>query len=264
MLNNISNTQLLPRQLGCSEHGGYLSSGQSIKLGSIQREIWSGCPKCKSLESTQAHLASAELSAQAQQARLAVLLQQAAIPKRFLASSFDSYCAETPDQKRVLVTCRRYVDNFERHLARGTGLVLAGKMGTGKSHLAASILQEIMPTHVGAYTTMMDLVHLLREGWGGGASKSEAKVLAEIGRLPLLVIDEIGVQFGSAAEQVHLFEVLDRRYRDMKPTILLTNQDRAGFNVFIGERIADRLTETASWVEFNWLSYRLVARKVLA
>jgi len=264
MPNKFTSTHSGESQEHCQLHGDYLSVGTTLRLGNMTKHLWSHCPQCKSLESTQAHLAIAEQSASKQQEHLATLLQQAAIPKRFLTSRFDSYCAETLDQQRVLATCRRYADNFERHLARGTGLVLAGKMGTGKSHLASSILQELMPQYVGAYTTMMDLVHLLRDGWGGGAAKSEARVLAEIGRLPLLVIDEIGVQFGSAAEQVHLFEVLDRRYRDMKPTILLTNQDRAGFNVFIGERIADRLSETASWVEFNWPSYRVEARKALA
>ena len=112
----------------------------------------------------------------------------------------------------------------------------------------------------------MDLIHLLREGRGGarGAARSEAQVLAQIGELPLLVIDEIGVQFGSAAEQLHLFEVLDRRYRNMKPTILLTNLDRDDLKGFVGDRVADRLSETANVVDFCWGPYRLTARKASA
>lgn len=260
---DLNHTQLQPKQVACAEHGAYLSSGQVIRIARLQREIWSTCPKCQTKAATQAHLASAEQGAATQQARLEVLLQRSAIPKRFIGCSFDNYRVETAEQKKALASCQRFADNFESHLARGTGLVLAGKPGTGKGHLSAAILQAIMPQYVGLHTSLMDLIHLLREGWsaGRGTARSEAQVLAHIGSLPLLVIDEIGVQFGSAAEQLHLFEVLDRRYRDMKPTILLTNLERDGLKSFVGDRISDRLGETASWVDFSWGSYRLTARK---
>jgi DNA replication protein DnaC len=260
MRNETLGASLVP----CSTHGDYQASGTRVHLGRFSRDIWTPCPQCKSLELTQFHLASAEQSAGVQQAKLAAMLQTTAIPKRFLGRSFDNYLATTAEQQRVLRVCRNYADNFERHLERGTGLVLAGTTGTGKGHLASSILQSILPSHVGIYTTMSDLVHLLRAGWGGNKGSSEARVLAELGAVPLLVIDEIGVQHGSAAEQVHLFEVMDRRYRDMQPTILITNEDHEGFKRYVGDRIADRLSETASWVKFEWPSYRLEARKELA
>jgi DNA replication protein DnaC len=50
----------------------------------------------------------------------------------------------------------------------------------------------------------------------------------------------------------------------MRPTILLTNQDKAGLKTFIGERAFDRLTETSRWIPFDWASYRLQARKEAA
>jgi len=80
----------------------------------------------------------------------------------------------------------------------------------------------------------------------------------------LLVLDEIGVQYGTDGEQTILFDVLDRRYRDLKPSILLTNQDKAGFKQYIGERVFDRLTETSKWVAFDWQSYRATARREAA
>jgi DNA replication protein DnaC len=54
--------------------------------------------------------------------------------------------------------------------------------------------------------------------------------------------------------------VLDRRYRQMRPTIFITNQDREGFKTFIGERAYDRLKQTARWVTFDWASFRPQAR----
>ena len=54
---------------------------------------------------------------------------------------------------------------------------------------------------------------------------------------------------------------MDRRYREMRPTILMTNLDKAEFKNAIGERVYDRLTEVGRWVKFDWESFRPEARK---
>jgi DNA replication protein DnaC len=72
------------------------------------------------------------------------------------------------------------------------------------------------------------------------------------------------VQYGSDSEQTILFEILDRRYAEMRPTVLLTNQDRAGLKSFVGDRVFDRLSETSRWVAFDWKSYRPTARREAA
>lgn len=264
MPNDITTFDLPSKTVSCPDHGTFTSTGRTLAIGRMHREMWTSCPQCREKNATQTHLAKAEHAATAEQERLVKMMQQAAIPKRFMGSSFDNFDPETDEQARVLERCVRYVENFDSHLDQGTGLVLAGMVGSGKSHLACAILKALMPAHVGAYIKMMDLVHRLREGWGGKGGRSQASVLAELAKLPLLVIDEIGVKYGSTGEQIHLFEVLDRRHCDMTPTILITNQDRAGFKGFVGDRIADRLTETASWIQCDWPSHRVAARQALA
>ena len=111
------------------------------------------------------------------------------------------------------------------------------------------------------YTTALDLVRAVRDTWRRDSDRSELQLLNYLERLDLLVIDEIGMQYGTDGEQTILFDVLDRRYREVRPTILLTNQDKAGFKQFVGERTFDRLAETCRWVAFDWESYRPTARK---
>lgn len=79
-----------------------------------------------------------------------------------------------------------------------------------------------------------------------------------------MAIDEIGVQYDTDGEKTLIFEVIDRRYREMMPTILLTNQSKTGLKDFLGERAFDRLTENAKWIVFDWPSYRAQARKEAA
>ena len=72
----------------------------------------------------------------------------------------------------------------------------------------------------------------------------------------LLIIDEVGVQFGTEAERTQLFGIIDERYREQRPSILLTNLGLDDSKSFIGARAYDRLRECGQWVPFDWESYR--------
>lgn len=254
----ISNAGVV--QISCPRHGEYMAKITRLS----KRDIFGACPECSrehaAKEAAEKARESVRREAQSQAARL----EMAAIPQRFIGRTFDAFNASTPAQQHALRVSMDFASNFESHYKKGTWLVFAGLPGTGKSHLAAGILQAIMPAYVGKYFTCMEVIQRIRSTWRKGVEESEIDVLAEFARLPLLVIDEIGMQYGTESEQNHLFDVLDRRYRDMMPTVLLTNQNKDGFRQYVGDRIYDRMTECARWVPFPWESYRPIARKEMA
>ena len=45
-------------------------------------------------------------------------------------------------------------------------------------------------------------------------------------RPDLLILDEVGVQFGSETEKMILFEIINGRYEQLKPTIVISNLAR--------------------------------------
>lgn len=244
-------------QLNCPSHGVFFSTGKRL----LRREVWSACPACVD-EARRAEAASRLAEA----TRIARVehenrLASASVPARFIGRTLENFRAETPDQARALGIAREYVAQWDQTYRKGLWLVFSGLPGTGKSHLAIAILQAIMPKHVGRYMTCMELIQTLRSTWRKDSESSEVDLLDALSALPLLVLDEIGVQYGTDSEQTHLFDVLDRRYRDMRPTILLTNQNKDGFKTFVGDRVYDRMTEVARWVPFAWPSYRPVARR---
>ena len=253
----------------CEKHGTYTSTGVRYNLGRLQKEVWTPCPDCEELRLAAERQAEAERVATAARQRLEAMLHEAAIPARFAGRTLASYTAETQEQQRALKVATDFATNFDERLRRGESLILLGAPGTGKSHLAAAILQAIMPRHCGLYQTCAGLIRAVRNTWRKDAERSEGQVLAMLAEVPLLVVDEVGVQYGTDSEQNILFEVLDRRYRDMMPTILLANlklkrekaEDPAGLREVLGERVYDRLTETARIVTFEGESYRLRARK---
>jgi len=246
------------RQASCPEHGPYTSTGKLL----LRREVWSQCPACADAAAKSRADAEAREQAERLAAKRLAAIGQACIPTRFQTMTFDAYKADTPEQRAALARVRDYVENFRDHKRTGAGLVMAGLPGTGKTHLAAAACLALIGQHWVHYTTCMGLIRMVRDTWRRDSERTERDVLKLLGEtIDLLVIDEIGVQYGTDGEQTILFEVLDRRYAEMRPTLLLTNQDKAGFKAFIGERVADRLTQTHSWMAFDWPSYRRAARE---
>lgn len=241
----------------CAEHGEYTSTG--LRYLGIH-EIWTECPDCKEARLAAERQAEAQEQVERTKAHLEAMLGQAAIPARFIGRTLDNFHAATAEQRKALQVVRDFVQNYEHYAKHGNSLIFAGLPGTGKSHLATAALQALMPAHLGLYTTAMSIIRAVRGTWRKDSDRSEQQVLNIFAEVPLLVLDEIGVQYGTDGEQTILFDVIDRRYREMRPSIFLTNQNKRGLEEFIGPRAFDRLREMALWVPFTWPSHRPAAR----
>lgn len=254
-------TPLGSKTVACEKHGDFTATGTRLRLG---REVWTRCPGCRADYEAEELARKEQRAADQAKADMEAKLEQVAIPARFIGKTLDNFNADTEPQKYALTVARDYLENFGQYAKKGEGLIFSGMPGTGKSHVAGAVLQALLPRRVGQYVTCMGIIRAIRGTWRKDSERSESEVLNILRTVPLLVVDEVGVQYGTDGEQTILFDVLDGRYREMQPTILLTNQDRAGFKSFIGERAYDRLTETSRWIPFDWPSYRLQARKEMA
>ncbi|CDY79444.1 DNA replication protein DnaC [Caballeronia glathei] len=239
----------------CDRHGSYEESGVTLPFGS-RRTIWSGCVACNAeRRETEEKRRIAEEEAQRQR-RLEQRLSTSGIPLRFRDRTFDNFVADTDAKKTALQIAAEFVDQFADHAERGTTVIFSGKPGTGKSHLALAAAMAVMKSSTALYVNALDLIRMVRDTWRRDSEMTESAVLNELSAVSLLVIDEIGVQYGTEGEQVILFDVLNRRYRDLMPTILLTNLGKTGMKEFLGERSFDRLREGGIWVAFDWESHR--------
>ncbi|MBK5571777.1 ATP-binding protein [Ensifer sp. SSB1] len=237
----------------CEKHGAFEEQGVSY-FG--RPMIWHGCPECGRARADAELAVENEKAERERQAKLETRLQQAGIPMRFRDRTLDSFDAETDGQRIALRKARQFVEDFARHQAAGTTVVFMGAPGTGKSHLAIAIAQAVMVQTTVLYANALDMIRMVRDTWRRDSKMSEREVLEMLGSVGLLVIDEVGVQYGTDGEQVIMFDVINRRYRDLHPTILLSNLDRDGLRAYLGERSFDRLREGGIVVPFDWESYR--------
>lgn len=190
------------------------------------------------------------------------LYSVAKLPARFTECTFDNYDARTPAQKLALSRCQDYTAAV---VAGSDGsLILSGGVGTGKTHLGCAIANAIMGRIIERkcfdfgdvhYVTVNSLINEVRATWGRHGS-SEDEVLDKYGYCALLVLDEAGVQRGSEDEHRILFGVINRRYENQLPTVVVSNLAVSNLASAMGERVVDRLRENGTAVSFDWASHR--------
>ncbi|MGV7091922.1 DNA replication protein DnaC [Siccibacter turicensis] len=170
--------------------------------------------------------------------------------------SFENYVATTTQQKIVREKARHYAVDFGKTMA---GFIFSGKPGTGKNHLAAAICNELLRRNKTVLIiSVADIMSAMRETFNNSDSvKTEERLLDDLSRVDLLVIDEIGVQNESRYEKVVINQIVDRRTSSRRPTGMLTNLDEAGMYRQLGERVMDRMKLGKSLnLIFDWDSYR--------
>lgn len=245
------------QQEECETHGPFMQRVTEV-LGTKFR---SACPECSRIRKEEAEAKELANKAWEAQRVMTQKLGASLIPKRFADRSFDDYATDNDGQAEALRICRKYADIFPEIYKSGRCLLLLGKPGTGKTHLAAAIANQIMAetSATAVYRTVGSILHAIRATYDKGAEQSEAKILSALVSPSLLILDEIGVtkEKPSDFELTTLFAIINGRYEQQRPTVIVSNLKAEELPAAIGERSFDRLREGGGIaVKFDWESQR--------
>ena len=207
-----------------------------------------------------------ERSEEASRNRLNALIANSMLRERFLDKTFANFIPFGKDKEKqlyVLSVAKDFADDFDRHRRIGTWLLFMGNVGAGKSHLCAAVINQLVRAgRTALFTKAPRQLREVKETFNRDSEVTQSEIIARMGELDLLVIDEVGIQFGTDTDRMILYEILDLRYESMRPVILTTNiTDLKSLEKLLGERIIDRLFEGESKIVFfDWESHRRFER----
>lgn len=184
-------------------------------------------------------------------------MRKSGLQGRYERATLDNFTASTLMQRSVLKACRAYAGTAD--FGTAAGLMLLGPVGTGKTHLLAAMARHMRLERAvtAKLTTAREIVRDLRACWAKDAEHTEVDVLYGLTHgLDVLLLDEAGMGFGTDAELVQLFEVIDTRYALGNPTVVASNLAAPALKAALGDRIFDRLREGAQVLTLDWPSHR--------
>jgi len=147
----------------------------------------------------------------------------------------DLSAEERTNLQEVVEICRAYARQPEGWL------VLAGANGSGKTHLAAAIANDLVAA--GRPEVMLivtpDLLDHLRAAYSPQATTSYDRRFDELKNAPLLILDDLGTESATPWAKEKLYQLLNHRYNANLPTVITTSAEVKKIEPWLRSRMFD-------------------------
>lgn len=248
---DILNRKYFDGVFNCEKHGPV---NCSYYIDEHNRKVWEECPKC--VEEREALQNAKELEEELE--RQKQKWRECNIKEKFFDMTFDNYIVENDTQRFAKEKLEAIANGGNR------SLLLLGSNGLGKTMLSSLALMK----RGGYIFKMYEIIIQIKSSYKANSTINEEDILKKLSTCPLLVIDEVGKQFGSESEKNWLSYVIDERYECNKPTVLISNlkmmkecsdeERKEGLYIerYLGRDSVSRLVECADIVTITGSDYR--------
>mgnify|MGYP000798371620 FL=1 len=153
----------------------------------------------------------------------------------------------------VLDFCKTYAAEFSQ---KSSSLLLYGHTGLGKTHLSLAIAGKVVEAGHGViYSSAQNLFNKLeKEKFGRSDGNTEENILG----CDLLIIDDLGAEFTTQFTVSALYNIVNSRELEGKPTIISTNLTPEQLLSTYSERIASRILNNYTLLRFDGTDIRQI------
>jgi predicted phage replisome organizer len=172
-------------------------------------------------------------------------------------------------QEKAFKAVQAFTFKFiDKHIDGKTsvGLLLVGGVGSGKTFMVSSVVNEIIDfnferlteNHV-RFVSVTDLMNQLRDFISNEWNYHFSETISTLQETDLLILDDLGAEKASDWTREKLFEIIDYRYSEGLPMLVTTNCTPDELKKKIGDRNFDRLREMCALVPVTSKSQRITA-----
>lgn len=156
---------------------------------------------------------------------------------------------------KISSALKTYCDNFPRFRREGKGIILYGSVGTGKSFLAACVVNELVSKgYACQMTTFSRLTNQIGALWDG-----KQEFIDRLTQLSLIAIDDLGVERDTEYMNENVTTIVDALYTAKVPMIITSNYTPKQMTEEMDirrKRIFDRILERCHPIEVTGESRR--------
>ena len=143
---------------------------------------------------------------------------------------------------------------------RGTGFLvsLLGDRWTGKTMMACRLARTHLardPDFTAMYVRAAEFFIAIKDSYRQDGP-SESAQIERFSTPEFLVIDELNERSDTRWEDMMLTLLIDKRYGDMKDTLVISNHKPDTFKESVGLSIYRRLVQTGGQIECDWPSFQ--------
>lgn len=197
-----------------------------------------------------------ELILKERQRKIQTLTSSSNIPKRFKNARFDNY--NPVDNHVALNKSKNFVEDFPDT----KGLLLTGPVGTGKTHLACAIANELLRRLYSVYFgNAVDIMSFIKGTYSKDSDITEDEAINIMtDKVDLFIIDDLGKENETSYTSSMLYQLINRVYENEKPIIITTNENSVELARKLrnrGQAIVSRITEMCEPVVFKGEDWRM-------